>query len=205
MDLFFYLFSSIIILSALGVVSSTNPVYSVLWLIFTFLNSSGIFILLGAEFIAMTIVIVYVGAVAVLFLFVVMMLHVDQETVKRQFLSNRIISTSLMMILIIDIFLILNSAFSKGYSITSLASPYDGSVSNTHALGNIIYTDYIISFQISGLILLVAMVGAIVLTLRKRDGVRRQNVQKQNLTDPENSIKIVKVKFKEGVSGISYK
>lgn len=205
MDLFFYLFSSIMILGALGVVSSTNPVYAVLWLIFTFLNSSGIFILLGAEFIAMTIIIVYVGAVAVLFLFVVMMLHVDQERIKKQIFSNKILSISLVIILIIDIFLILKSAFGSGYSITALASIHDNSVPNTHALGKIIYTDYIVSFQISGLILLVAMIGAIVLTLRKREGVRRQNVEKQNLTDPADSIEMVKVKFKEGVSGINYK
>ncbi len=205
MAIFFYLFSSLLILSSIGVVTSRNPVYCVLWLIFTFLNSSAIFIQLGAEFIAMTIVIVYVGAVAVLFLFVVMMLNINFTEIKSQFLGNRIMSVSAMVILIIDLILIVKSALLGNFIISEPGNPIPTDISNTHAIGSILYTDYIVVFQLSGLVLLLAMVGCIVLTVRKREGVKRQDTAKQIARTIEESIKIVKVKSRAGVDGITYK
>jgi NADH-quinone oxidoreductase subunit J len=208
MDIFFYLFSSIIVLGSVGVVTSTNPVYAVLWLVFTFLNSSAIFVLLGAEFIAMTIVVVYVGAVAVLFLFVVMMLRVGENGKKdqsfRKFLGNKFISIGLMILLVIDLCLIIRASFAGGYDIAYLSNPHNNETANTHLIGQILYTDYIVPFQVCGLILLTAMIGSIVLTLRKREGVRKQVASSQLLRDPKKSIELTKVKFKEGIDGIKY-
>ena len=204
MEIFFYIFSFTMILGAIGVVTSSNPVYSVLWLIFTFLNSSAIFILLGAEFIAMSVIILYVGAVAVLFLFVVMMLHVKEPSFKESLLSNRLVSAGLMSLLIMDLYFIVSSSFSGGYSIL-LSKPYPQKTFNTHAIGEILYTDFIVPFQVSGLILLVAMVGCISLTLRKREGVKSQEHSKQLSRTIEESLEIKKVRTKEGVDGINYK
>lgn len=205
MDIFFYLFASIMVISALGVISSKNPVYSVLWLVFTFLNSSAIFIMLGAEFIAMSIIIVYVGAVAVLFLFVVMMLKVEIEKVKKQFLAHKILGTIISIMFVSDIIILINAIFKKGYVVTNSYPQTQQGLSNSHALGQIIYTDYIVSFQLCGIILLVAMIGAIVLTLRKRDGVKTQSVSVQVSRTKEDSITMLNVPFREGVSGIKYK
>lgn len=208
MDIFFYIFSSIIVLGSVGVVTSTNPVYAVLWLVFTFLNSSAIFVLLGAEFIAMTIVVVYVGAVAVLFLFVVMMLRVGEDRKKdhsfRKILVNKFISIGLMILLIVDLCLIVRASFSDGYDTAYLSNPHNNETTNTHLIGQILYTDYIVPFQVSGLILLTAMIGSIVLTLRKREGVRKQVASSQLLRDAKKSIELTKVKFKEGIDGIKY-
>lgn len=205
MQIFFYLFSSLIVLGSIGVITSRNPVYSVLWLIFTFLNSSAIFIQLGAEFIAMTVIIVYVGAVAVLFLFVVMMLNVNLAEVKSNISCNRILSIFIMMLLILDLVLIIKSSLSGGFVISEVRNPINVDITNTHSIGNILYTNYIVAFQMSGLILLLAMVGCIVLTLRKRDGVKKQNVSEQLSRGIEDSIEIVKVKFGKGIDGINYK
>ncbi len=205
MAIFFYLFSSLMILSSIGVITSRNPVYCVLWLIFTFLNSSAIFIQLGAEFIAMTIIIVYVGAVAVLFLFVVMMLNINLAEIKSQLLGNRIVGACLMFVLIIDFILIVKSALSSNSTISIFHNQASGKLSNTHSIGAILYTDYIIVFQLSGLVLLLAMVGCIVLTVRKREGVEKQNAHKQIARTIEESIEIIKVKTRVGVNGINYK
>lgn len=208
MDIFFYLFSSIIVLGSVGVVTSANPVYAVLWLVFTFLNSSAIFILLGAEFIAMTIVVVYVGAVAVLFLFVVMMLRVGEDRKQDhsfgKVLGNKFISIGLMFLLVVDLCLIIKASFSDRYDIAYLSNPHNNETTNTHLIGQILYTDYLVPFQVSGLILLTAMIGSIVLTLRKREGVRKQVASSQLLRDPKKSIELTKVKFKEGIDGIKY-
>ncbi len=204
MQIFFYLFSSFIILGSLGVITSRNPVYSVLWLIFTFLNSAAIFIQLGAEFIAMTVIIVYVGAVAVLFLFVVMMLNIGINEVKNNLLSNRLFSGILMLIMSCDIILIIKSSLDGGYAISKMRSPMTQGVTNAHDIGNILYTNYLIPFQLSGLILLLAMIGCIVLTLRKREGVKKQNLEDQLNRTTEDSIELVKVKLGAGIDGINY-
>jgi NADH-quinone oxidoreductase subunit J len=204
MEILFFIFSFIMILSSIGVITSSNPVYAVLWLIFTFLNSSAIFIMLGAEFIAMTIVIVYVGAVAVLFLFVVMMLNINQEKIKKSIMANRFISLILFFVLLADFFLIINLSFAESYQIYGSDSMVNNTVSNTHAIGLVLYTDYFLHFQLCGLVLLLAMVGCITLTLRTRDGVKKQDASIQLDRSPEDCIKLVKVKAKAGVDGINY-
>lgn len=191
MNVLFLLFSSVTILSSVAVISSRNPVHSVLFLILAFVNASGIFVLAGAEFLAMILLIVYVGAVAVLFLFVVMMLNISVEEfkvqVKKYFYSGLLVGTILFGELIFSFtnFKILES----GEKILK-----DDRLSNTHKIGQTIYTDYFFVFQLSGCILLVAMIGAIVLTLRKREGVLRQNISKQLDRRKEDSIEIIKIK-----------
>ena len=194
MNIFFLLFASVIVISSIAVISSRNPVHSVLFLILAFVNSSGIFVLAGAEFLAMILLIVYVGAVAVLFLFVVMMLNISFDTVKTQakkyFFSGGLVGFILLLELVFS-FANLDKIYVKD-SISNL----DNSKSNTHNIGNVLYTDYFFTFQLSGCILLVAMVGAIVLTLRKREGVLRQSIEKQVFRKKEDAIEIVKVKSK---------
>ena len=192
MNLLFILFSSIILLSAIAVISSRNPVHSVLFLILAFVNSAGIFILAGAEFLAMILLIVYVGAVAVLFLFVVMMLNISIEElkvqVKKYFYSGVLVGTILLLELLfsltnLDFLQNTNKKLSTNYNLT-----------NTHQIGKVMYTEYFFVFQISGCILLVAMIGAIVLTLRSREGVLRQNISRQIERKKEDSIEIIKYK-----------
>ena len=194
MNVFFLLFATITVLSSIAVISSRNPVHSVLFLILAFVNSAGIFVIAGAEFLAMILLIVYVGAVAVLFLFVVMMLNITSDTVKVQakkyFFSGSLVGIILLLELIFS-FANLDDIYIKGD-----LSKLDNAKSNTHNIGNVLYTDYIFAFQLSGCILLVAMVGAIVLTLRKREGVLRQSINKQVFRKKEESIQIVKVKNK---------
>ena len=194
MNFFFILFSTITILSSLAVISSRNPVHSVLFLILAFVNSAGIFVLAGAEFLAMILLIVYVGAVAVLFLFVVMMLNVGLDEIKIQakkyLISGGLVGGILLLELIFS-FSNLDNIYKR-----SDASFNDKDITNTHAIGKVLYTDYFFMFQISGCILLVAMIGAIVLTLRKREGVRRQNISEQLKRNKENSIEIIKVEKK---------
>ena len=194
MNIFFLLFASVTVISSIAVISSRNPVHSVLFLILAFVNSSGIFVLAGAEFLAMILLIVYVGAVAVLFLFVVMMLNISFDTVKTQakkyFFSGGLVGFILLLELLFS-FANLDKIYVKD-SISNL----DNSKSNTHNIGNVLYTDYFFTFQLSGCILLVAMVGAIVLTLRKREGVLRQSIEKQVFRKKEDAIEIVKVKSK---------
>tara|TARA_X000000950_G_C13834650_1_gene627635 strand:+ start:545 stop:1129 length:585 start_codon:yes stop_codon:yes gene_type:complete len=194
MNFFFILFSTITILSSLAVISSRNPVHSVLFLILAFVNSAGIFVLAGAEFLAMILLIVYVGAVAVLFLFVVMMLNVGLDEIKIQakkyLISGGLVGGILLLELIFS-FSNLDNIYKR-----SDASFNDKDITNTHAIGKVLYTDYFFMFQISGCILLVAMIGAIVLTLRKREEVRRQNISEQLKRNKENSIEIIKVEKK---------
>ena len=191
MNLFFLLFSSITVLSCLAVISSRNPVNSVLFLILAFVNSAGIFVLAGAEFLAMILLIVYVGAVAVLFLFVVMMLNVGIEELKVQarkyFISGGLVGFILLLELIFS-FSNLDIIYKRVE-----AQPNNHNITNTHAIGKVLYTEYFFMFQISGCILLVAMVGAIVLTLRKREGVRRQDISEQLKRNKRNSIEIIKI------------
>ena len=194
MNFFFILFSSVTILSSLAVISSRNPVHSVLFLILAFVNSAGIFVLAGAEFLAMILLIVYVGAVAVLFLFVVMMLNVGLDEIKIQakkyLISGGLVGGILLLELIFS-FSNLDNIYKRSDVLFN-----DEDITNTHAIGKVLYTDYFFMFQISGCILLVAMIGAIVLTLRKREEVRRQNISEQLKRNKENSIEIIKVEKK---------
>jgi NADH-quinone oxidoreductase subunit J len=194
----FYFFSAILIASAALVVASRNPVHSVFFLILAFFNAAALFVLLGAEFIAMILVIVYVGAVAVLFLFVVMMLDVDFAELKKGILQNLPFAVVIFFVVAGELGVAVASwAFLPAAS-SSIASATPAHVTNTAALGMILYTNYIYYFQIAGLILLVAMIGAIVLTLRHRPGVRRQSIARQNARTPAISIALVDVKPGQG-------
>ena len=194
----FYLFSAVMLTSAFMVIAARNPVHSVLFLILAFFNAAGLFVLLGAEFLAMILVVVYVGAVAVLFLFVVMMLDIDFAELKRGAQQYVLVGAGVGIVLLLEL---IGSAslwkFSTG-STQALAHPTPVGVSNTEALGRILYTDYIYYFQIAGLVLLVAMIGAIVLTLRHRPGVRRQNIGMQNARVAGDSMIVVDVKPGQG-------
>lgn len=193
----FYLFAALMIFSALMVVTVKNPVHAVLFLILAFINAAGLFLLTGAEFLAMILVIVYVGAVAVLFLFVVMMLDISFAELKKGFLKNILIGGPIAAILLAELIVV----FMK-WSQIKTANPVmtipESGLTNTQALGQVVYTDYALLFQASGVILLVAMIGAIVLTLRHRQGVLRQNVSQQLARRPKDVIKLVKVKSGEG-------
>ena len=203
MNLFFFLFSSITVLSAIAVISSRNPVHSVLFLILAFVNSAGLFVLAGAEFLAMILLIVYVGAVAVLFLFVVMMLNVAQQ--KNQWFASKDSSKHIPVGLIIstliffEIIIVIGGWKYKPEIFDINNSIAQNSLSNTHSLGQILYTDYIHVFQISGMILLVAMVGAIVLTFRQRSGVKRQSYIKQISRERAEGVEILEVQSNRGV------
>ncbi len=197
-SVFFYLFATICCLSGLMVVSSRNPVHSVLFLILAFFNAAGLFILLNAEFLAMLLVVVYVGAVAVLFLFVVMMLDINYSELREGFQKYLPLGLFIGAVLLVELFA---TFFEYSGNIKSLPSP--GDVHNTKALGQIIYTDYVYLFQLAGLILLVAMIGAIALTLRKRVGVRKQVIADQNARTRAETVKLAKVETGAGVKEIS--
>ena len=179
--LFFYLFAGICVASALMVISSRNPVHSVLFLILAFVNAAGLFILMGAEFLALILVVVYVGAVAVLFLFVVMMLDVDFAELRQGFLNYLPIGAVVGLVLMVELLLVLGAwAIGPGMQRTVvLPIPPAETVTNTEALGLVLYTRYVYFFQAAGLVLLVAMIGAIVLTLRHKPAVKRQSVSDQ--------------------------
>ena len=196
----FYLFSSIAVFSALMVISSKNPVHSVLFLILSFVNSAAIFILLGAEFLAMILVVVYVGAVAVLFLFVVMMLDINFIKLREGFLQYLPFGALLGIVLIIELGILF---FSQNFTEKSLVN-YSNNLflaekENTKIIGELLYTNYFYLFQISGIILLVAMIGSITLTLRDRGQVKRQSIYIQNTTEARKSIEKKKVKIGDGI------
>lgn len=191
----FYLFAGILTLSALMVITARNPVHSVLFLILAFFNSAGLFILLGAEFVGMLMVIVYVGAVAVLFLFVVMMLDIDFTQLRKGAMQYVPLGLLIGAVLLGELGMVYHIWSFAPDVADNLASPvmrYNGAT-NTQALGQIIYTDYILPFQLAGLILFVAMIGAIVLTLRTRPGVRRQKIAAQVSRRPEDAMEVQKV------------
>lgn len=194
--LLFYIFSLAIIASALMVIFSKQPINSVLFLIFSFINAAGIFLLAGAEFLALIMVIVYVGAVAVLFLFVIMMLDFNPDTIKKEVGKHLYVGLFIGFILFLEIILMMYSPELFSYEYQVVGNIDKTSLTNTEMLGNLIYTEYFLQFQISGFILLVAMIGAIVLTLRHRDYVRRQVVSDQVARDPELSIELVDIKLK---------
>ncbi len=198
---FFYLFSGIAIASAFLVIASKNPVHSVLFLILAFVNAAGLFLLIGAEFLAMLLIVVYVGAVSVLFLFVVMMLDVDFAALRQGFLEYLPVGGLIAGIFLIELILIVSTwAVDPGLVRVPAVplAPVQG-ITNTEAIGVVVYTRYAYLFQVAGLILLVAMIGAIVLTLRERVGVRRQNIAEQNMRTTATAIEVRKVPFREGV------
>ncbi|MCW5737556.1 MAG: NADH-quinone oxidoreductase subunit J [Enhydrobacter sp.] len=198
----FYVFAAVTVASGTMVVVSRNPVYSVLFLILAFFNAAALFVLIGAEFIAMILVIVYVGAVAVLFLFVVMMLDINMSKLKEGFLDYLPIGAMIGAALLAEILFGLG-VWGSGASDTVQAFNSAGippaAIDNTRAIGQVLYTQYFYLFQVSGLVLLVAMIGAIVLTLRNRPGVRRQRVSDQLYRSKEETMTVVKVPSREGV------
>ena len=198
---FFYLFAFFAVASATMVIAARNPVHSVLFLILTFVNAAGLFMLTGAEFLAMILLVVYVGAVAVLFLFVVMMLDVDFAELKRGALEYAPIGALIGVILVGELIVV-----AGGYALSpklgeaiAQKTPDLAARQNIAALGDILYTDYIHYFQIAGIVLLVAMIGAIVLTLHHKPNVKRQSIPRQVVRDPAEAIKVVKVKSGEGL------
>jgi NADH-quinone oxidoreductase subunit J len=199
--LVFYLFATITVLSGVMVVSSRNPVYSVLWLILAFFNAAGLFLLLGAEFLAMVLVIVYVGAVAVLFLFVVMLLDINYLRLREGFMQYLPTGGLIGVILLVELAMVYGGWKFAGAAPLSVGSrtPDAGAVTNTDALGRLLYTDYVYLFQAAGLILLVAMIGTIMLTHRTRSGVRKQVIAKQNARTKETSVEIRKVSSGGGI------
>jgi NADH-quinone oxidoreductase subunit J len=186
--LFFYMFAAVMLGAGLMVVVSRNPVFSVLFLILAFFNAAGLFVLIGAEFIAMLLVVVYVGAVAVLFLFVVMMLDINFAEMRAGFQKYLPIGLVVGGILVFELV-----AAMYGDAFSGATLPEASEISNTRALGNVLYTKYMYLFQVAGLILLVAMIGAISLTMRRRTGVRRQVIAEQNMRRREDSVEIVDV------------
>ena len=175
----FYALAAVAIVSAFAVISARNPVHSVLFLILTFFSAAGLFVLMGAEFLAMLLVVVYVGAVAVLFLFVVMMLDVDFVELRQGFLNYLPVGALVALALFAELGLIASAAGQAGAGSAALSLGGPGEVTNAEAIGRVLYTDYLLVFQLAGLILFVAMLGAIVLTLRHRPGVKRQDIAKQ--------------------------
>jgi NADH-quinone oxidoreductase subunit J len=198
---FFYLFAVVAIASAVMVIASRNPVHSVLFLILTFFNASGLFILLGAEFMAMILVVVYVGAVAVLFLFVVMMLDIDFSELREGMLTYAPFGMVVGLILFTELALVLGVWAFSPEAAGALAAPTPAAsvTTNTEALGQLLYTRYIYYFQAAGLVLLVAMIGAIVLTLRHKEGVKRQNISDQVARGPATAVEVRKVKPGQGI------
>ncbi|KUL94806.1 NADH:ubiquinone oxidoreductase subunit J [Bosea sp. WAO] len=196
---FFYLFSGITIASALMVVAARNPVHSVLFLILAFVNAAGLFLLLGAEFLAMLLIVVYVGAVAVLFLFVVMMLDVDFAEFRQGFLQYLPIGGLIGLIFAVELLLVVGTWAIDPQIVRAPVAAIPSNISNTEAIGRVLYTQYIYYFQAAGLVLLVAMIGAIVLTLRERPGVKRQNIVAQNARTKATAMDVKKVPSRAGV------
>ncbi len=197
----FYVFAAVAIASGVMVIAARNPVHSVLFLILAFFNAAGLFVLMGAEFIAMILVIVYVGAVAVLFLFVVMMLDINFVELRQGFLQYLPVGGLIGFILLVELLFVLGSwaALPTAGALAAAPVPPVDQVSNVRALGRILYTDYVYLFQAAGMVLLVAMIGAIVLTLRSREGVKRQTIHKQIGRKVEDSIEIKKVETGKGI------
>lgn len=197
----FYLFALIAVGSAVMVISARNPVHAVLFLILTFFNAAALFILMGAEFLGLILVVVYVGAVAVMFLFVVMMLDINFTELRQGFLRYLPIGAVVGLILLAELLIVLGGWTMAPEAMASAKAPTPAlaEVSNTRALGQLIYTHYLYLFQAAGIVLLIAMIGAIVLTLRKREGVRRQDIGAQIARRPEDTVEIRKVPSGRGI------
>ncbi|MGJ0509751.1 MAG: NADH-quinone oxidoreductase subunit J [Methylocystis sp.] len=196
---FFYIFATIMIASACVVIFARNPVHSVLFLILAFCNGAGLFLLSGAEFLAMILIVVYVGAVAVLFLFVVMMLDVDFAELKQGFAKYVPVGAAVGVVVLAELGMVAVGWQPSEASKSLLETPIPATVSNTAALGQVLYTKYVIFFQASALVLLTAMIGAIVLTLHHKPNVKRQKIDEQNARTRDNVIEIKKVPFRTGV------
>ena len=198
---FFYVFAIVTVASAVMVISVRNPVHAVLFLILAFFNSAGLFLLLGAEFIAMILVIVYVGAVAVLFLFVVMMLDVDFAELRAGFAKYLPVGGLIGGILLAQLLLVVTAWTFAPPGALRIGEPIPpaAAISNVEAIGRVMYTRYVYFFQMAGMVLLVAMIGAIVLTLRHREGVKRQNVADQVARDPKKAVEVRQVKSGQGI------
>ena len=198
-EAFFYLFAGLTVIAAMMVIMAKNPVHAVLWLILAFFNAAGLFVLLGAEFLAMILVVVYVGAVSVLFLFVVMMLDVDFAALRAGFIRNAPLGLIVGAIVLAELVTVLGFRLAgalpaAGGAVRQGMAPAAGGISNTEAIGRILYTaPYVYYFQIAGLILLVAMIGAIVLTLRHKEGVKRQDIGRQNARTTATAMEVVKL------------
>ncbi|MFD2646336.1 NADH-quinone oxidoreductase subunit J [Devosia albogilva] len=196
---FFYLFSAVAIASAVMVISARNPVHAVLFLILAFFNAAGLFMLAGAEFLALLLIVVYVGAVAVLFLFVVMMLDVDFASLKQGFLQYAPIGVVVGAILLLELLLLAGTFVVSPEAAAASALPISDGVDNMRALGLVLYTRYVFLFQGAGAVLLVAMIGAIVLTLRHRSNAKRQNPIEQVARQRSETLEVVKVKSGHGL------
>ena len=196
---FFYVFSTIAVASALMVIASRNPVHSVLYLILCFVNAAGLFMLAGAEFLALILIVVYVGAVAVLFLFVTMMLDVDFASMRQGMLQYAPIGVVVGLILLVELLLVAGSFVLAPQVASVSVVPIDHAIDNTRALGQVLYTRHVFLFQGAGAVLLVAMIGAIVLTLQHKAGVKRQDVFKQTSRKRDEATELVKVKSGQGV------
>ena len=192
----FYILSTVVVLSALFVIAARNPVHSVLWLICAFFTSAGLLVLIGAEFLAMLLVVVYVGAVAVLFLFVVMMLDIDFSELKRGFTDYLIIGAIIGLVLLGEIGVVIAAA--SGLD-SSKFNPSPEATTNAAALSKVLYTDYLLLFQMSGIVLLVAMMGAIVLTLRTRVSVKRQDIAKQTGRKRKDAVELKDIRPGQGI------
>jgi NADH-quinone oxidoreductase subunit J len=197
--LFFYLFAGICVASAVMVIVSRNPVHSVLFLILAFVNASGLFILMGAEFLGMVLVFVYVGAVATLFLFVIMMLDVDFTELREGFIEYLPVGLVIGGIFLFELLLTVGFWIINPGTAKSITAAIPTNVSNTEALGLVLYTRYIYYFQLAGMVLLVAMIGAIVLTLRHKASVKRQDINVQNARTPEIAMSVRKVASGQGL------
>ncbi len=195
----FYMFAAVTIAAAVLVISSRNPVHSVLFLILAFFNSAGLFVLLGAEFLAMILVVVYVGAVAVLFMFVVMMLDINFVEMRQGFLQYLPIGALVGIILLVEILVVIGGLSFAPETATGGQIPTPGDMTNTHALGAVLYTEYLYLFEAAGMVLLVAMVGAIVLTHRRRADVRKQVIADQLARRPDETIEMKKVEPGRGI------
>jgi NADH-quinone oxidoreductase subunit J len=198
----FYLMAAVTVAAGFCVVSARNPVHSVLWLILAFFSAAGLFVLMGAEFLAMLLVVVYVGAVAVLFLFVVMMLDVDFTALRQGFARYMPLGLLIAGFLAAEMVLVSTTVATQGaarLSETPMAAGSGSALSNAEAIGRVLYTDYIYFFQAAGLVLLVAMIGAIVLTLRHKPGVRRQVIMDQVLRTPATGMRVVDIKPGQGI------
>jgi NADH-quinone oxidoreductase subunit J len=199
--LFFYLFAALCVASAFMVIAARNPVHSVLFLILAFVNAAGLFILMGAEFLAMILVVVYVGAVAVLFLFVVMMLDVNFVELRQGFLHYLPVGALVGLVVLVELLMVLGS-WAIGADVAKAITapiPSAATVSNTAALGELLYTRYVYFFEAAGIVLLVAMIGAIVLTLRHRPNVRRQSIAEQNARSKASQLSVRQVRSGQGL------
>lgn len=195
----FYLFALVVLLSGAMTIASRNPVHSVLWLILAFFNAAGLMVLVGAEFIAMLLVIVYVGAVAVLFLFVVMMLDIDFTELRAGFVRYFGIGLVLALALVCEILIGVGAWSAGGIDLARRAAPVDPALPNIQAIGNLLYSRYLFVFEAAGFVLLVAMIGAIVLTHRERSGSRYQNISRQNARRPQDATRNMRPTVGQGV------